>query len=346
MGIQLRERTQAYVPLLDQNQTSAAVKVINESLSSRLSEILNLTWVPAPQAVVSGLGINDDLNSVERAVSFEPPSLGGLQVEVVQSLAKWKRVTLARVGKRPGEGIYADLNAIRPDEECGPLHSLTVDQWEWERCISKGDRTVAFLQKIVGMIYESLRDTEKRVSCEYPVLGRILPDRLTFLHAEDLRARYPCLSPREREDRVAEQFKAVFIIGIGAPLSDGVPHDGRAPDYDDWTTPNGRGSGLNGDLVVWHPVLNQALELSSMGIRVNRRSLLRQLELRGKTHWKNREFHRNLLAGKLPQTIGGGIGKSRLCMYLLRKAHIGEVQASVWSESIRRDCFEKGIPIL
>ncbi len=346
MGVTTREKSKTYISLLGCRETFLATKILETEFSTKLAESLNLIWVPAPQAVESGRGINDDLNGIEKPVAFTPVQGTGIELEIVQSLAKWKRTMLAELTMIPGEGIYADLNAIRPDEFLGPMHSFFVDQWEWEQCIAKGDRTLSFLKRIVCTIFSCLRSTEDLLADRFPVLGRILPERITFIGSEDLLQRYPGSSPQERENFAAREHGAVFVIGVGAELSDGRPHDGRAPDYDDWSTPTELGYGLNGDLLVWHPVLERALELSSMGIRVNRRALLRQLDLRGIRQWCHREFHRRLLEGRLPLSVGGGIGKSRVGMFLLRKAHIGEVQSGVWPLEARNQCRDAGIQLL
>jgi aspartate--ammonia ligase len=296
---------------------------------------------------LKGLGINDDLNGVERAVTFPIKELGDRQAEVVHSLAKWKRLTLADYGFKPGYGIYTDMNAIRADEELGNLHSLYVDQWDWERVIRKEDRTIAFLKNIVRRIYSAILRTEYLVSETYPQIKPVLPEEIHFIHSEELLQMYPDKTAKEREDAICKQYGAVFIIGIGGKLSDGKEHDLRAPDYDDWTTPNEDGfKGLNGDLMIWYEPLNRAVELSSMGIRVDKESLLRQLELTGKEQRKELYFHKRLLDGTLPLSIGGGIGQSRLCMVLLHKAHVGEIQASIWPEEMRQECKEHNIPLI
>ncbi len=336
----------SYVPLLDRRETQRAVRLVRQSFASKLCEALTLTWVAAPLFVEAGTGINDDLNGVEMPVPFRARGVGEQQLEVVQSLAKWKRLTLAELEMRPGEGIYADLAAIRPDEDLDPLHSVCVDQWEWESVLADGDRCLTFLKRIVREIFLALRATEETVRQAYPEIDTLLPARITFVHAEDLEERYPTLTPEEREDRIALEHGAVFVIGVGGSLRSGEPHDARAPDYDDWTTPNGRGRGLNGDLVVWNPVLERSMELSSMGIRVSPEVLLRQLEIRDCCERRHLDFHRGLLDGRLPLSIGGGIGQSRVCMYLLRKAHIGEVQCSVWPDVVRQECLERRIPLL
>ncbi len=335
-----------YIPLLDLQQTEQAIKEIKLRFQEGLARALDLQRVTAPLFVAADTGINDDLNGVERPVSFTAPALDGHRIEVVQSLAKWKRVALAELGIKPGFGIYTDMNGIRPDEELDNLHSLYVDQWDWERVITKDDRTLEFLEQVVTRIYAVLRATELHVAALFPNLKPLLPESITFIHANEMARLWPELSPTERENRVTAQHGAVFVIGIGAELDDGKPHDGRAPDYDDWITSNGASRGLNGDILLWHPVLERAFELSSMGIRVDQQSLLEQLEIRGCTTRRGLPFHRRLLAGELPLSIGGGIGQSRLCTFLLRKVHIGEIQAGLWPDGMRVDCVKRGIPLL
>ena len=338
---------EGYRPLLSPKETEGGIRLIKDFFQTNLAFELNLMRVTAPLFVEAGTGINDDLNGVEQPVSFAVKAAGGVRAEIVQSLAKWKRLALADLGLAPGEGLYTDMNAIRPDEALDRTHSLYVDQWDWERVIRPEDRRVAFLKDIVRRIYDVIRRTEKYVAFNYPVLAPMLPDEIVFIHSAELARRYPGLSPREREHEICREHGAVFVIGIGAALENGAPHDGRAPDYDDWSTPNEEGStGLNGDILVHYPQLGEAFELSSMGIRVDRESLRRQLELCGQTHREKLLFHRRLLGGELPLSIGGGIGQSRLCMLYLRKAHIGETQASYWPPAVRKECAARGIPIL
>jgi aspartate--ammonia ligase len=336
-----------YERLLDMRQTEQGIKLIKEFFQQNLSTELRLRRVTAPLFVLKGLGINDDLNGVERPVSFPIKDLGDARAEVVHSLAKWKRLTLAEYKIERGYGVYTDMNAIRADEELDNLHSLYVDQWDWEAVIGREDRTLAFLQNVVQRIYAAIRRTEY-LTCEtYPQLKPFLPEKIHFIHAEELLRMYPGKSAKEREDAICEAYGAVFIMGIGGKLSNGEKHDGRAPDYDDWTTPTGDGHfGLNGDILVWDSVLGHALELSSMGIRVDKESLLRQLEITGQQQRKELYFHRRLLEGSLPLSIGGGIGQSRLCMFFLRKAHIGEIQASIWPDDMRKTCDENNIPLI
>ena len=336
-----------YKALLDLWQTEQGIKLIKEFFQQNLSTELRLRRVTAPLFVLQGLGINDDLNGVERAVTFPIKDLGDRKAEVVHSLAKWKRLTLAEYGIEPGYGIYTDMNAIRADEELDNLHSLYVDQWDWEMSINESDRTLDFLKSVVRRIYSAILRTEF-LACEtYPQLKPFLPRDIFFIHSEELLQMYPNLTPKEREDAICKKYGAVFVMGIGAKLSDGEKHDGRAPDYDDWTTPNSDGFlGLNGDILIWYPVLERSFELSSMGIRVDKEALLRQLALEGKEERKELYFHKQLLDGKLPLSIGGGIGQSRLCMIMLQKAHVGEIQASIWPEEQRRECREYGMNLI
>lgn len=337
-----------YKALLDMKQTELGIKQIKEFFQQNLSSELRLRRVTAPLFVLKGMGINDDLNGVERAVSFPIKDLGDQQAEVVHSLAKWKRVTLADYNIGPGYGIYTDMNAIRADEELGNLHSLYVDQWDWERTITAEQRNIDFLKSIVTRIYSAMRRTEYMVCEMYPQIKSFLAHDIHFIHSEELLQMYPDKTPKEREDLITKKYGAVFIIGIGCKLSDGKPHDLRAPDYDDYSTidPATGLPGLNGDLMVWNEVLGRAIELSSMGIRVDKEALLRQLELSGKEDRKELYFHKRLLNGTLPLSIGGGIGQSRLCMLYLKKAHIGEIQASIWPESMRKECEEHGMTLI
>ena len=326
--------------------TEKAIKAVKDMFQSNLSAQLALLRVTAPIVVLSGTGINDDLNSVERPVSFPIKSLNEQKAEVVHSLAKWKRLKLGELGIQPGRGIYTDMNALRPDEDLDNLHSIYVDQWDWEKVIRKEDRNLDFLKMTVRRIYEAIKVTENRLYVDFPEIVPELPDEIFFIHAEELLQRYPGLSPKERENAIVKEHKAVFIIGIGGALSDGTIHDGRAADYDDWSTPNADGfKGLNGDILLWNKVLNCAFEVSSMGIRVDEEAMVRQLEIRNQSWKKDLYFHKKLLAGELPYTIGGGIGQSRLCMYLLRKAHIGEIQSAIWPEEMRADCQRAGIEL-
>lgn len=333
-----------YKAKLDLKQTEKAIKLIKDFCQENLSSELRLRRVTAPLFVMKGTGINDDLNGIERPVSFAVKEMNDARAEVVHSLAKWKRLMLAQYGIPLGYGIYTDMNAIRPDEELSNIHSLYVDQWDWEKVISARQRDIDFLKKTVNQIYSVLLRTEFVVYENYPSIKPMLPEEITFIYSEELLQRYPKLTPKEREHEITKQYGAVFIIGIGGKLSSGEIHDGRAPDYDDWTTPNSGGyQGLNGDILIWNPVLQQSLELSSMGIRVDKEALLRQLEISGANDRKELLFHKKLLKDELPLSIGGGIGQSRLCMYFLRKAHIGEVQASLWPEEMIQQCAEHNI---
>jgi aspartate--ammonia ligase len=287
------------------------------------------------------------LNGVERPVAFPIKDMQEERAEVVHSLAKWKRQRLTDLEFPVGKGLWTDMRALRPDEELSPIHSISVDQWDWEKVIAKSDRKLAYLRKTVRQIYEAIKSMEQLVFEHYPQLLPQLADQIYFISAKDLQEMYPECSPKEREDLIVRQHKAVFIMGIGGKLGDAAMHDGRAPDYDDWSTLNEQGfAGLNGDLLVWHPVLEKAFELSSMGIRVDAEALQRQLALRGVESWAEKPFHQALLSGQLAQTIGGGIGQSRLCMFLLRKAHIGEVQQSIWPEGLRQSLAKQGIELM
>ena len=318
--------------------TEKAIKCVKDMFQENLSAQLALLRVTAPMVVLSGTGINDDLNGVERPVSFPIKSMGERRAEVVHSLAKWKRMKLAEMQVPVGRGIYTDMNALRPDEDLDNLHSLYVDQWGWEKVIRREDRNREFLKKVVRRIYEAVKVTENKLYVEFPQLGLQLPEEIQFIDSEELLQRYPGLDAKQREARIAKEAGAVFIMGIGGKLSDGKPHDLRAADYDDWS--------LNGDIVIWNEVLQGAFELSSMGIRVDENSLKSQLREKGEEYKEGLEFHSKLLGGQLPYTIGGGIGQSRLCMLLLRKAHIGEIQSSIWPEEMREECRKSGIELV
>ena len=327
--------------------TEKAIKAVKNMFQDNLSAQLALLRVTAPMVVMTGTGINDDLNGVERPVRFPVKDMGERQAEVVHSLAKWKRLKLAERGTAPGRGIYTDMNALRPDEELDNIHSIYVDQWDWERVIRPEDRNLDFLKKMVRRIYEAIKVTENKLYVEFPQITPSLPEDIYFIHSEELLQMYPGLTPKERENEIVRRYGAVFIIGIGGELSDGSVHDGRAADYDDWSTPNSDGfNGLNGDILLWNPILESAFEVSSMGIRVSPESLERQLAIRGQEWKKELFFHKRLLAGMLPACIGGGIGQSRLCMYLLRKAHIGEIQSSLWPDDMRIACAAAGIELV
>lgn len=338
---------QNYKQKLLPETTELAIKMIKQNFQKKLADALGLRRVTAPLFVLSGTGLNDDLNGVERPVTFPVKALDDRKAEVVHSLAKWKRAKLGAYDIAPGYGLYTDMNAIRADEELDNLHSLYVDQWDWEKTIEEKDRNLDYLKKTVRQIYDAIKETEKKVFERFPHITPRLPEEITFIHSEDLLREYPDLSPTERESKAAEKYGAIFLIGIGAPLSNGKPHDGRAPDYDDWISENEEGyKGLNGDILVWDSVLGRSFELSSMGIRVSPESLKRQLEERGCTERCQLSFHKKLLNYELPYSIGGGIGQSRLCMYLLQKAHIGEVQASIWPEQQIEECKKAGILLM
>jgi aspartate--ammonia ligase len=331
----------------DKLVTEEAICFIKESFSKRLAEKLSLSKVSAPIAVLDGNGINDDLNGIEKPVSFAIKSMNGQSASIVQSLAKWKRLRLKEFNIAPGMGILTDMRALRPDEDLSNIHSVYVDQWDWEKHILQEQRNLNFLRSTVESIYQALRETERDICEAYPGLTPELPDRIHFIHAEELLQQYPGLTVKQRETEIAKRYGAVFIIGIGASLSNGKPHDGRAPDYDDWITVNDEGyNGLNGDIILWNPVLNSAFEISSMGIRVDKVSLEKQLEIRGCTGRKNLFFHRMLLSDNLPLSIGGGIGQSRVCMFFLKKTHIGEVQSSIWPEAVLKSSEENGLSML
>lgn len=333
-----------YKSTLNLEQTEKAIKLVKDFFESNLSSELYLRRVTAPLFVLSGTGVNDDLNGTERKVTFPIKDFGDKRAEVVNSLAKWKRMMLADLNIPEGFGLYTDMNAIRPDEELDNIHSLYVDQWDWERSMKADERNIDFLKKIVIKIYNVIKRTEYLVYEEYPELKPILPEEITFIHAEELLELYPNKTPKERETEFVKKHKAVFIIGIGGDLNNGERHDGRAPDYDDWTTPSSdKFKGLNGDIMLWNPILEMAFEISSMGIRVNKEALLKQLAITKTEDRKELMFHKRLLNNELPQSIGGGLGQSRICMYFLRKAHIGEVQSGLWQDDVIKECKQNGI---
>ena len=317
--------------------TEHAIKEVKDTFERLLARALNLTRISAPLFVPAGSGLNDNLNGVERPVSFDIRA-DGMRAEVVQSLAKWKRYALAKYGFEPHSGLYCDMNAIRRDEPLDALHSVYVDQWDWEAVILREDRTRAYLEDTVRKIYAAMRTAAKTVCADYPALENYFSEDITFVTTQELEDAYPVLSPKERECRFTQEHGAAFVMQIGGKLKSGFRHDGRSPDYDDWT--------LNGDIVVWYPPLGCAFELSSMGIRVEEAALIRQLEESGCLDRLELPFHRALAAGELPLTMGGGIGQSRLCMLLLNKAHIGEVQVSVWDEKTLGYCREEGIELM
>ena len=325
-----------YVSHLTLRETEQAIKKVKDFFERDLSIELNLTRVSAPLFLNVKSGMNDNLNGVERPVGFDVFS--GEQFEIVHSLAKWKRYALAMYGFSENEGLYTDMNAIRRDEDCDNIHSIFVDQWDWEKIISKENRTEQTLKKTVKLIYAALRHTEYYITKEYNFIGSLLPEKITFLTALELEERWPDLPRKDREKAAAKEYGAIFLMGIGGALKDGKPHDGRAPDYDDWD--------LNGDIIVYYPVLDIALELSSMGIRVDEDALQRQLTIAGCEDRARYPFHKALLEGRLPYTIGGGIGQSRMCMFFLRKAHIGEVQSSYWDDETLNYCAAHGVQLL
>lgn len=327
-----------YDPHLDVRKTQEAIKYIRDTFQKEFGREMNLERISAPLFVTKGSGLNDNLNGVERPVQFDIPGIGDKDVEVVQSLAKWKRMALHDYGFRPGEGLYTNMNAIRRDEELDNLHSCYVDQWDWEKVITEEQRTDAYLEQTVNSIYGALLALEDYVNELYPELNVCLPEKISFIDSQELLDKYPDLSSKERENAAAKEYGAIFIKRIGGVLSNGEPHDGRAPDYDDWE--------LNGDIIIWNDVLKSAFEISSMGIRVDSESMTRQLEIDGKNDRRDLPFHKNVIEGKLPLTIGGGIGQSRLCMLFLKKAHIGEVQVSVWPESMYDECAQHNIFLL
>lgn len=329
---------EGYKSRLDIRGTEIALKMIKDHFERGLAEALNLTRVSAPLFVRMGKGINDNLNGVERPVSFDAKAIDDADIEIVQSLAKWKRIALKRYGFERGEGLYTDMNAIRRDEDTDNLHSIYVDQWDWEKVIDHGERTEETLRMVVKKIFSALKSTEYYILSVNNDYEKLLPEDITFVTTQELEDRYPNLTPKEREDKIAEEREAVFIMKIGGPLKSGERHDGRSPDYDDWE--------LNGDIILWNPVLKRAFEISSMGIRVDESALERQLSISGCEDRKSLEYHRMLLGGELPYTIGGGIGQSRMCMYFLKKAHIGEVQAGVWPEDMIEQCERANIHLL
>lgn len=336
-----------YYPILSVRQTEKAIKLVKDFFQQQLATELKLYRVTAPRFVTKGMGINDDLNGIEKPVTFQAKHLGGVELEIVQSLAKWKRLALADYKIPYGYGIYADMDAIRPDETLDNIHSLYVDQWDWEKVVSSEERNLDFLKKTGRQIYAILKRLEFFIHEHYHHIGLSLPDEITFIHAEDAEKIYPHKTPAEREHILTKKHGAIFIIGIGGKLKSGKPHDRRAPDYDDWSTKTyANYRGLNGDIIVWNPILEDSFEISSMGIRVDQAALIKQLKLTKNEARRKLFFHQRLLSGELPLTIGGGIGQSRLCMRFLHKAHIGEVQSSVWSETTRKECRKNNITLL
>lgn len=326
-----------YASVLDLRETERAIKAVKDGFERSLAERLNLERITAPLFLEKDSGLNDDLNGVERKVEFELKETK-TSCEVVQSLAKWKRMALYRYGFKADEGLYTDMNAIRPDDDMDNIHSVFVDQWDWERVITKEERNLGFLKMIVQRIVDAVIDTHNQIKRAFPALTRTLDREIFYITAQELEDKYPRLSPKEREYAVSREHHTVFLMQIGGALKSGIRHDGRAPDYDDWT--------LNGDLLFWNDLLNAPLELSSMGIRVDAESLKRQLELSSAQERMKYEYHRLVSEGVLPLTIGGGIGQSRICMLLLEKLHIGEVQASYWGKDVLAACKAGGVDIL
>jgi len=336
-----------YRPQLDTCKVEAAIQDITDFFAKQLAPALNLERVSAPLFVYSGTGINDDLNGVEQPVRFRVKGDGNAQVEMVQSLAKWKRLALRRYGFGVDEGLYTDMNAVRPDETIDRLHSIYVDQWDWERVILPAQRNRDNLEDAVRKIYDVVCRTEFHIASRHWGIRPVLPAEITLITSEELFDRYPDLTREQREDEICREHGAVFVLGIGADLPDGQPHDGRAPDYDDWITPRPDGGrGLNGDILLWNPVLRRAFEISSMGIRVDPDTLRQQLAIRNCQERIELDFHRMLLDGELPQSMGGGIGQSRLCMFFLRTAHIGEVACGIWPADMIRAYDKAGITLL
>jgi len=326
-----------YKTSLEVIQTQQAIKDLKDFFENKLGETLKLTRVSSPLFVLPETGTNDNLNGIEKAVSFEVPDMGK-KAEVVQSLAKWKRMALKKYGFSVGRGIYTDMNAIRKDEELDNIHSIYVDQWDWELMIDKSDRNMETLKDVVTKIYKAFKETEQHVHKIYPEIKRVLPKEIAFITSQELLDMYPELTPKQREDKIVKDKGAVFLMQIGKELTSGEKHDGRSPDYDDWD--------LNGDILFYNPILDNAVELSSMGIRVDEKSLDRQLRVSGCDDRRSLDYHKALLNGELPYTIGGGIGQSRICMYFLNKAHIGEVQVGIWPQEMVENCSEAGVHLL
>lgn len=327
-----------YDPHLTVRETEDAIKYIRDTFQKEFGREMNLSRISAPLFLKKSSGLNDNLNGVERPVAFDIADIPGEEIEVVQSLAKWKRMALGHYGFKPGEGLYTNMNAIRRDEQLDNLHSCYVDQWDWELVINKEERTVETLKAIVEHIFVIIKHMEHEVWYKYPQAVAKLPEEIHFLTSSELLSMYPGMSPKERENAAAKKYGCIFVMQIGGKLANGEPHDGRAPDYDDWK--------LNGDILFWFEPLGCALEISSMGIRVDEEALMEQLQISGCTERASLPFHKMLLEHKLPYTIGGGIGQSRLCMLLLNRAHVGEVQASIWPDEMITECAEHGIILL
>ena len=326
-----------YQPVLNLLETEIAIKFIKDTFEKELAKALRLTRVSAPLFIFPETGLNDNLNGFERAVRFDVLDLGK-EVEIVQSLAKWKRNALAKYGFTADTGLYTDMNAIRRDETLDAIHSVYVDQWDWEKIITRDERKFSYLKSTVKKIYKALKKLSKEVNKKYPSLVHNLPDEITFISSKELEKAYPDLSRKDREREATKKYGAIFLYKIGWPLSDGKAHDGRAADYDDWN--------LNGDILLWYDTLGIPLEISSMGIRVDEKSLPKQLKQKKELHKLDNPYCKDIMEGKLPLTIGGGIGQSRLCMFFLNKAHIGEVQSSCWAEDKVKELKEKGINLL
>lgn len=341
------EKTIKYQAVLTELETELAIEAVKSHFAKSLSSKLSLSKVEAPLLVERGTGINDDLNGIESPVSVKVKQIPEVSVEIVHSLAKWKRAKLARLQVDAGQGLITDMKALRPDEDFSDVHSIYVDQWDWEKVITKSDRTLDYLKKEVKLIYQSILETSKVISTLYPAIKSYLPEEIAFVHTEDLQLLYPQLTAKERENAITKEYGAVFLIGIGGELIDGKKHDGRAPDYDDWSTQTSPGKrGLNGDILVWNKVLGRAFEISSMGIRVSPEALYLQLFLSGSEDRIRLDWHQQLIKGELPYTIGGGIGQSRLAMLLLQKKHIGEVQSSIWPKELVKQLKEQNINLL
>jgi len=327
-----------YQSLLSVRDTEIAIKKLKDHFERKLAEVLNLTRVSAPLFVDKDSGLNDNLNGVERPVGFDIKAIKGINIEIVQSLAKWKRLALSQYEFEQGEGLYTDMNAIRRDEDLDNLHSIYVDQWDWEKVIAKSERNINKLKTIVMDIYKVFKETEQYLHNLYPQIEPILPKDIYLITTQELEDKYPELSPKEREDAIAKDKKAVFIMEIGGLLKSGIRHDGRAPDYDDWQ--------LNGDIIFWSPVLDRAFEVSSMGIRVDEDTLKKQLEISNNEDRLNLSFHKKIINKELPYTVGGGIGQSRICMFFLKKAHVGEVQSTIWPDEMHDICNKANIFLL
>ena len=335
MSLQIPKQYQSKLTV---RETEKGIKALKDYFEANLANRLGLNRISAPLFVFRETGLNDDLNGVERPVRFSVKNVNDREVDIVHSLAKWKRDALQKYGFEHGEGIYTDMNAIRRDDDIDNIHSIYVDQWDWERIISREERTVETLQAVVNEIYASLKETEAYICGMFPTLNAQLPAKVTFMTSQALLDKYPDLDAGAREDAACREFGAVFLMQIGGALSDGKRHDGRAPDYDDWS--------LNGDLLLWYPVLEHKFEITSMGIRVDKDALVRQLEISGHNDRLAMPYHKAIMEDKLPLTIGGGIGQSRLCMYLMNKAHIGEVHASIWPEDMIAECEKNDIHLL